>query len=346
MQWHFLWPEALVAGLAVPGFVWFYVYVDRIRYRSARRHPHLYANPTQTAEPGSFSRHLPMACFVTALSLLALALARPSAAIKFLAIQGQVVLVVDVSASMRANDVKPSRLDEAKRLAKSFVESHSDVLRIALVSFAGAAVAETDFAMGREELLSTIDRLGHRPGTALGSGIIEALTLIFPQIDSQALAHAIDDERAENRNVTDPRPGNRLSKRVPGSYAAAAIVLLSDGQSAVGPAPVAVARVAADHGVRIHTIGIGTGEGSVLRDAGWSMRVQLDEAPLREMSKSTAGTYAHASRVNWPAMVAIIRPDPSREDTYTEVTAIVAGLAALTALLGALISLRSTHRIL
>lgn len=346
MQWHFLWPHALVAGLAVPALVWCYVHVERRRRRSAHRHPHLYAPQTQFAEPTSFARHLPISCFVAALSLLALALARPSATVEFLAIQGKVVLVVDVSTSMRANDVQPTRLDEAKKLAKRFVASNSDALRIALVSFAGTAVAETDFGTGREEHFYTIDKLSHRHGTSVGRGIIEALALIFPQIDFHALARAIDDETAESRQTADPSSGRRSPKRIPGSYDAAAIVLLSDGQSAVGPAPATAARLAAEHGVRVHTIGIGTDEGSELREAGRSMRVQLDAASLRQISKATAGVYARADSADWSMIVASIRPDPQQDATYTEVTAIVAGLAALIALLGALISLRSTHRIL
>ena len=104
MRWQLLWPEALVAGLAVLGFVGFYIHVERLQRRSARRHPHLYAKPSQYAE-SAFARHLPIACFVATLSLLVLALARPSAMIERLAIQGSVVLAIDVSASMRANDV-------------------------------------------------------------------------------------------------------------------------------------------------------------------------------------------------------------------------------------------------
>lgn len=125
-----------------------------------------------------------------------------------------------------------------------------------------------------------------------------------------------------------------------------AIVLFSDGQSPVGPAPADAARLAADHGVRIHTIGIGTGEGSVLREAGRAMRVQLDEVPLRHIAESTRASYVHGGSVDWSTIVASIRRDPSNEVTSTEVTAIVAVFAALTALLGAMVSLRSTLRIL
>jgi Ca-activated chloride channel family protein len=287
-----------------------------------------------------------MACFVAALSLLVLALARPSAVIESLAIQGNVVLAIDVSASMRANDVEPSRLELAKRLAKHFVAEHSDVLRIAVVSFAGTATAEADFATGREELFSAIDRLGYQPGTSVGYGIIEALTLIFPRLNSQSLARAISDERPEPDKGADPASTHPASRRTPGSYASAAIVLFSDGQSPVGPAPADAARLAADHGVRIHTIGIGTGEGSVLREAGRAMRVQLDEVPLRHIAESTRASYVHGGSVDWSTIVASIRRDPSNEVTSTEVTAIVAGFAALTALLGAMVSLRSTLRIL
>lgn len=346
MQWHFLWPEALLAGLAVPAFVAFYAYVGRLQRRSALRHPHLYARQAQFGAQGSLTRHLPMACFVATLSLLVLALARPSAVIGFMPTRGHVVLAIDVSTSMRANDATPSRLDEAKTLAKHFVASHSDRLRIALVSFAGTAVVEADFPTGREELFSAIDRLGYRPGTSVGHGIIEGLATIFPEIDAHALAQTIGHDRPEHDQGSATASAGRLSKPAPGTYASKAIVLISDGQSAVGPPPADAARLAADRGVRIHTVGIGTREGSVLREAGRSMRVQLDDEALRRIAESTAGIYAHGSRVDWSTIVASIRPDPSMADTPTEVTAVVAGLAALTALIGATISLPSTHRIL
>lgn len=346
MQWPFLWPEALFAGLAVPAFVAFYVYVERLKRMSALRHPHLYARQAQFDPQGSLTRHLPAVCFVAALSLLVLALARPSAVIGFMSTRGHVVLAIDVSTSMRANDAAPSRLDEAKKLAKSFVASHSDLVRIALVSFAGTAVAEADFAAGREELFSAIDRLGYRPGTSVGHGIIEGLATFFPEIDAHALAQTIGADRPEHGKGSAAASADRLSTHAHGTYASKAIVLISDGQSAVGPAPADAARLAADRGVRIHAVGIGTTEGSVLREAGRSMRVQLDDEALQLIAASTGGIYVHGSRVDWSTIIASIRPDPSMADNPTEITAVVAGLAALTALIGAAISLLSTQRIL
>jgi Ca-activated chloride channel family protein len=99
--------------------------------------------------------------------------------------------------------------------------------------------------------------------------------------------------------------------------------------------------------VRIHTIGIGSIEGAVMRSQGWSMRVQLDETMLKDIAHATAGEYHRASaRMDWRHLVDTLRPEPPAEETYTEVTALFAAVAALSATAGALASLYRTQRVL
>ena len=171
--------------------------------------------------------------------------------------------------------------------------------------------------------------------------------MLFPDAPLESLLHA-QAERASGRLPTVQANEPALpARRTPGSYASSAIVLMSDGQSTADLAPAAAVQVAAHLGVRIHTIGIGSVEGAVLRSQGWSMRVQLDETALKDIAKTTAGEYLKASaRMDWQRPVDALRPEPPAEDTYTEVTALFAAIAALSATAGALAALVRTQRVL
>lgn len=292
-------------------------------------------------------RHLPAALFLASLTAISIAAMRPTAALTQFAARRTIVLVLDVSASMRAADVAPSRLGAAKRHAKQLVADHADTTRFGLVSFAGTAIPEADLGTGREELLMAIERLEPRPGTSIGSGIEQALAMLFPDLPLETLLRAHADREPGSAPTIEATAPPLPARRAPGSNAAAAIVLMSDGQSTADLAPAAAVRAASHLGVRIHTIGIGSIEGTIMRLQGWSMRAQLDETALKDIATATAGEYHRAGPgLGWRRLVDALQPEPPAEEIYTEVTAFFAAIAALSATGGALASLFRTQRVL
>jgi len=334
------WPAALVFALVVPAFLWFCVRIERQRRAAARSHVSMYAHATGLADRRPFVRRLPLALFLASLVAICAGLARPQVSHAIFALKGTVVLAVDVSVSMKADDERPHRLALAQAQARVLVERYADDYKIGLVSFGANAVAELEPTTDREALFAAIDRLIPRPGTTVGGGISAALAMLFP--------HAgIDTGPWDAHYVPAPAARHDAGEPRRASHAAAAIVLISDGQSAGGPEPLEAARLAAGFGVPVHTIGVGSAEGRTMRLEGWTMRVQLDEVTLREVAKLTGGEYFRASdAVVWSRIVDTIRPEPPKLESYTEVTALFAGVAAVAAICSALLSLVWNKRVL
>jgi len=339
----FQWPAAILFTLIVPAFLWLYVRIEQRRRVAARAHAALYAHPSGLAARHPLVRHIPFALFLLSLIVLGLALARPQLSTAMFAIKGTVVLALDASTSMKADDERPHRMAWAQAQAKEFVAQYADDYKIGLVSFGASAVAEIEPTTDREALFAAIDRLVARPGTAIGNGIAAALAMVFPQTEIEIPPG--DSGAAHALSVKPKNVAPRATQAEP--RAAAAIVLFSDGQSSSGPDPIAAARYAAGLGVRIHTVGVGSAEGRTMRLEGWSMRVQLDEPVLKEIAAATHGAYFRPSTaIAWPRVLNSIQPEAPRDDAYTEITALFAAVAALAAISCALISLAWSKRVL
>ena len=133
----------------------------------------------------------------------------------------------------------------------------------------------------------------------------------------------------------------------PGSYSSAVIILLTDGQATTGVDPIEAARMAADRGVRVFTVGIGTKEGEILRTEGWSMRVRLDEESLKTIADLTRGEYFYAgTALDLKKVYETLNAKLVMETRQTEVTALFAALAAALAALAAGLSLWWFNRLL
>ena len=205
-----------------------------------------------------------------------------------------IILAMDVSGSMRAADVEPNRLVAAQNAAKAFVNDQPQHTRIGVVSFAGTAAVVQPPTRTREDIIAAIDRFQLQRGTAVGSGILVSLKTIFPdaEFDLRSWNPRLDQskstplDKAKSKDTKDPP-----KPVAPGSYQSAAIILLTDGQTTTGPDPIEAARIAAERGVRVFTVGIGTEKGEMIGAEGWSMRVRLDEASLE------ADRQHHARRV-------------------------------------------------
>jgi Ca-activated chloride channel family protein len=133
----------------------------------------------------------------------------------------------------------------------------------------------------------------------------------------------------------------------PGSYTSAAIILLTDGQTTTGPDPVEAARLAAERGVRVFTVGVGTDNGQILTGEGWSMRVRLDEEALKAIADLTRAEYFYAGNAtDLKKVYQSLHSKLVMEKKETEITALFSALAAATVLLSAALSLLWFNRIL
>jgi Ca-activated chloride channel family protein len=223
-----------------------------------------------------------------ALVALTAAISRPQANVLLPSVHKDLILAIDISGSMRATDIKPDRMTAVKAAARTFIEQQPAYTRIGIVAVAGSAAVVQSPTDKREDLYRAIERLQPQQGSALGSGVYIALATLLPDagIDLEQLVHG--------RSWLWPRTEAKEQVK-PGSNRNGAIVLLSDGESNFGPDPLEAAKLAAEHGVRVHTIGIGTREGAPVDYAGWSMRVQLDEELLRKIATTTLGEHYAAS---------------------------------------------------
>jgi Ca-activated chloride channel homolog len=287
----FFWPEMLWALLLVPLLVLLYVWLLRRRKKTSIRFASLALVKEAMGKGLAWRRHLPPALLLTAVTALLIAAARPAAVITLPSAEKTVVLAIDVSGSMRAADVLPDRITAAKEAAKAFVAELPRTVRIAVVQFAGTAAVVQAPTLSREDVLAALDRFQLQRGTAIGSGIVLSLATIFPDA-------GIDLSQITGQSNMPPDPNDKPKPEfvpvAPGSYQSAAIILLTDGQRTTGPDPVEAAKMAADHGIRIYTVGVGTKEGETIGFEGWSMRVRLDEDTLKSIANITRADYFYA----------------------------------------------------
>jgi Ca-activated chloride channel family protein len=269
-----------------------------------------------------------------------LAIARPQATITLPTQHETVILAMDISGSMRATDVEPNRLIAAQNAAKQFVAEQPENVRIGVVAFAGTATVAQAPTRNREDVIAAIDRFQLQRATAIGSAIIVSLATIFPD-------QGIDvGELTYGREKKGEKPATTLKPVPPGSYASAVIILLTDGQRTTGPDSVQAAKMAAERGVRIYTVGVGTPDGKIIGFEGWSMRVRLDEETLKSVADITRGEYFYAGNaVDLKKVYQALNAKLVLERKKTEVTALFAAVAALFALVSAALSLAWFHRI-
>ena len=349
----FAWPEMLWLLALAPLLVALYAYLVSRKRKLAMRYASFAMLKDAMGASSRFRRHIPPILFLLAIVSMIFAIARPSAVVTLPAQHETVVLAIDVSGSMRATDVEPNRLVAAQAAARTFVEEQPRSTRVAVVAFAATALVVQHPTQNREEILAAIDRLQLQRGTAIGSGIVVSLATIFPGtgITLDSVGNDITGKRgplqAQSLDET-PKAGKATVKPVPaGSFGSAAIILLTDGQRTTGPDPLEAARLAAERGIRIFTVGIGTPDGEIMGFEGWRMRVRLDEATLKNVSTITHGQYFYAG--NAAELKKVYRSLNSRfvlEKKETEVSALFAALAALLAIASAMLSLLWFNRIL
>mgnify|MGYP006137784059 FL=1 len=255
---------------------------------------------------------------------------------------------MDVSGSMRATDVQPNRLVAAQNAAKAFIGELPRHVKVGIVAFAGSAQVAQLPTINREDLVTAIDRFQLQRATATGNAIVISLATLFPDagIELSSLqggrdrqrGFAIDGEKKEKKEFTPVAPG---------SYTSAAIIMLTDGQRTTGVDPMEAAKMAADRGIRVYTVGIGTVDGETIGFEGWSMRVRLDEETLKAVANKTAAEYFYAGTAqDLKKVYETLSSKLTVEKKETEISALFAMVAAALAILSAGLSLAWFNRIL
>jgi Ca-activated chloride channel family protein len=320
----FLWPGMLVLLIVVPLAVVGYVALSR---RRGRRTAALAAEgfvPTGSARRLGRRRHLPFAFFLVALFLLLLALARPEASFGLPHREGTVILAFDVSNSMRANDLQPTRMDAAKAAARAFVGKQPSSIKVGVVAFSSGGLVTQEPTARQADALAAIERLTPQGATSLGQGIFTSLTAI-------AGKPIVSDVSELDRGIDNVDIGY---------YGSAAIVLLSDGENTTNPDPLEVAKLASAAGVHIYPIGIGSPNGTVVEVDGFSMATALDEKLLKEVALVTDGAYFRAQdSASLSDVYKKLDLKFTSEAEKTEMTGVVSGIGAFFLVVGGALSL-------
>ncbi len=344
---NFLWPDLLWLLLLLPALVVLYTWLLTRRKKTTLRYTSLSLIKQAAGSGPGWRRHLPPLLMLMAIAAMLIATARPVAVIKLPSQQETIVLAMDVSGSMRAADVLPNRLVAAQEAAKAFVTELPRSVRVGIVSFAGTAAVVQPPTHNRADVLAAIDRFQLQRGTAIGSGIVLSLATLFPDagIDLSQVtgARAMPAARplgglsvSEGRDGTADKPAPDFTPVPPGSHGSGAIILLTDGQRTTGPDPIESARMAADRGVKVYSVGIGTRDGESISFEGWTMRVKLDEDTLKSISTMTMGEYFYAgTAADLKKVYQSLSTRLVVEQKETEISGLFAGAAALLVLLAA-----------
>jgi Ca-activated chloride channel family protein len=270
-------------------------------------------------------RHIPPFIFLLGLTILFFGLARPEMLVDLPRVEGTVILAFDVSSSMAAEDLEPTRMEAAKVAARSFVENQPSTIEIGVVAFSNGGLVVQPPTDDQTAVLATIERLDPQGATSLGQGIFSALNAIAGEaipIDPAALeADAVELDI--------------------GNYSSAVVLLLTDGENTEAPDPLQIAQLAANAGIRIYPVGIGSAEGTVLEIDGFSILTQLNETMLQEIASLTNGTYYHAEdEATLQEIYENVDLQLAIGGEMMEVTAGFAGRGLLCLLIAAAVSLR------
>ncbi len=327
----FIWPALLWSLLTIPLLGLLYLRMQERRSQFALRYGSLGLVQQGAGRGLGSRRHIPAMLFLGGLSLLLLAMARPQMPVSLPKAEGTVILAFDVSGSMTATDFQPTRMEAAKAVAKEFVERQPASVQIGIVAFSEGGFSVQIPTNDEAAIIAAIDRLQPQRGTSLANGILVSLN---------AIANANGDSASFANNSADGTPLATPFPVPAGSEHSAVIVLITDGENNMEPDPFAAAQAAADRGVRIHTIGIGSAAGIELEVNGFTVFTQLDEVTLQQISDITEGLYYNAqTEEDLRNIYENIEPRLKLEKEQTEITAILAGLSIFILLTGGMLSL-------
>lgn len=325
----FVWPTLLFSLLLVPVLLYVYFRMQQRRKDLATKFGALgVVRDSRGRGPGT-QQHIPSMMFLGGIAVLLVSMARPQATVSVPRLEGTVILTFDISGSMAATDLQPSRMEAAKVAATQFVKNQPSSVLIGVVAFSDGGVSVQAPTDNREETLATINRLVPRRSTSIANGILVALNTIVVSEGAQPILQS--SPAGENPEPV-PQPQ--------GWYPSHVIVLLTDGENTAPPDPITAADLAADLGVRVYTVGIGSPQGVDLEVDGFTVHTQLDEGMLRSISMTTGGQYYNAT--NEEQLIRIyndLEPKLSIKKEDMEITSLFAGFGMLVFLMGGALSL-------
>jgi Ca-activated chloride channel family protein len=326
----FIWPVMLFSLVLIPLFIVIYLNAQRRRRRLVANFGNLgFTQGTTARKPGT-RRHIPPLVSLFGLAILLVALARPQTIVSLPKVEGTVMLAFDVSGSMSADDLKPTRIEAAKAAARDFVEKQPSSVQIGVVAYSDNGFSVQIPTNEKDTILASIDRLSPERGTSVGNGILSSLKAIDQSLQPPPLVYS-------NRTPTVAPTPTPVPK---GTYTSAVIVLLTDGDNNESPDPLAAAQTAADRGVRIYTVGIGSTAGTTIHVNGFTVHTALDEATLKQISQMTGGEYFNAeSAQDLLKIYDNLDPQLIIQPEKMEITSLFAGASILVLMIGGTFSL-------
>jgi len=346
---RFIWPEALWLLLAVPILIGAYErIVRRTATRQTMRYTDLHLVNAALGTTQWIRRRVPPLLFLIGITGLLLAAARPAAVVLVPAHRGTVVLAMDVSLSMAATDVEPTRLAAAQSAAAQFVENVPDGVRIGVVAFGAYAEVVRAPTADKLQVLGALKQLKIQHYTALGTGLLAALLVIHPTaaVDPKydLFSRARDVPEIQPGFRRDPPPRRARPKHDPNRPPldlATLIILVSDGKGTLGVPAAKAAELVADYGIRVYTVGVGTPYGGTARAEGFPpTHAEFEEETLELIAEITRAKYFRAGNLS---DIKSIYDDLSRgsmrERKEIEVSAVLVAIGALLLMLAGALSL-------
>ncbi len=339
-------PKMLWLLTILPLLVASYVLLLRRGNKNAVRYANLALLKSAITPGQKIRRHVPPALFLVALGVAIFSLARPAAIITLPSHRETIILAMDVSGSMRANDMEPQRISAAQAAAIEFVKDLPISARIGVVAFSTNAMTVQRPTQNRDEVIAAISRLVPQRYTAMGSGILTSLRNIF---DEGTLDEEVRPDRGRGRGAPlgEGTPVQEEFKPVPaGSLTSAVVILLTDGQTNMGADPIRAAKAAADRGVRVFTVGFGSEKGGIIEFEGRQTHVKLDEFTLKKVADITHAAYYRAgNQKELNEVYKTLTKTLVMETHETELTGVAAGFAALFVVLAGVLSLLWVNRL-
>lgn len=323
----FIWQSMLWSLILIPLLLLLYLNIQQQRKQIALRYGSLGLVKQSSGRDVGMRRHVPAVFFLVGLTVLFVALARPKMVFSVPKVEGIVILAFDVSGSMAAEDFSPNRLEAAKAVAIDFVERQPTTVKVGVVAFSEGGITVQIPSNDQTAIIESIERLTPQRGTSLANGIVVALNTI---------ANVTGDEpitSLDRQDASPVVPAESLDESV-------SIILFTDGENNMNPDPLNAALFAAERGVRIHTIAIGSVEGVQLTVNGFTVFTQVNEAALQELSGLTDGIYFNAqNEEDLNEVYRTIEPGLRAAYEETEITAVFAAVSILILLIGGILSL-------
>jgi Ca-activated chloride channel family protein len=326
----FIWSDLLIFLVLIPLLFVIYFRVQRQRRNAAARFGTMgLLRDARGSVPGK-SRHIPVLLLLSGIAVLILSAARPQATVSLPRLEGTVILSFDVSGSMAAQDMQPTRMEAAKAAASQFVNNQPSGVSIGVVAFSDGGLTVQPPTNDHQQTLATIERLVPRRSTSLGNGILVALNTIAIDAGDPPILKTDGGNAGPQETVPSPQ----------GWYPSAVVVLLSDGENNTEPDPMQAADIAANLGVRIYTVGVGSTAGSDITVDGFKVHSALNEPLMRSIAEDTGGNYySAANEQELFKIYSDLKPKLSVKTEEMEITSLFAGVGLLAFLIGGVLSL-------